>query len=97
MEPRRLNDLISDLIKKVEKRKWIGEEKIFQFLKDCAGNIIEKEITPVRVDKKIIILNVSSPAWMNELSFLKEKIIECINKKAGKNIIKDIKFFLNRR
>ncbi len=97
MEPRRLNDLISDVLKDVEKRKGIGEEEIFRFLKVCVGNIIKKEITPVRVDRKTIILSVSSPAWMNELSFLKGKIVKCVNKKAGKEIIKDIRFFLQRR
>jgi len=96
MEPQRLNDLISDVLKDVEKRKGIGEEEIFRFLKVCVGNIIKKEITPVRVNRKTIILNVSSPAWMNELSFLKEKIIKCVNKKAGKKIIKDIKFKIKR-
>ena len=96
MEPQRLNNLISDVLKNVENRKGIGEDKIFHFLKMCVGKIIEKEITPVRIDRKIIILNVSSPAWMNELSFLKEKIVRCINRKAGKKIIKDIKFKIKR-
>jgi len=97
MEPRKLNDLISEVLKGVEKRKGIGEDEIFRFLKDCVGKIIEKEIMPVRIDRKTIILSISSPVWMNEVSFLKEKIIKCINKKAGKTIIQDIRFFLQRR
>ncbi len=97
MEPQRLNNLISDVLKDVKKRKGIGDEEIFRLLKMCVGKIIEKEITPVRIDRKTIILSVSSPAWMNELSFLKVKIIRCINEKAGEKIINNIKFFLQRR
>ena len=97
MEPQKLNDLISDLLNNVKKRKGIGENKIFEYLFECAGKIIEKEITPVRIENKIMVISVSTPAWMNELSFLKEKIIRCINKKAGSEMIKDIRMFIKRR
>lgn len=40
----------------------------------------------------ILVVNVSSPAWMQELQFLKGMILEKLEKELGAGIIRDIRF-----
>ncbi len=42
----------------------------------------------------ILYVRVDGPSWMNQLYLIKEDIIEKLNEAAGRNFVKDIKFFL---
>ena len=45
-----------------------------------------------KIEKGVLFVRVESPVWRNELSFMKQNLIENINKKLNKQIVKDIKF-----
>lgn len=48
-------------------------------------------IAPAHYQKDTLTINVSSPAWAQEIIMRKPKIIEEMNKKAGKEIIKNLR------
>lgn len=51
----------------------------------------DKNITPGFFRENYIVLNVSSPAWAQEVIMRKQKIIDEINKKAGREVIKNLR------
>lgn len=53
---------------------------------------VGKHAEAVKIRNKTLYISTSSPAWAQELSFLKNDIIEKFNKKAGKEAVNDIKF-----
>lgn len=55
---------------------------------------IASETRALKYLQGILYVEVTSSVWANELTFLKSKIIETINKKNGKEIVKDIRFLV---
>ena len=44
------------------------------------------------VERGILIVRTTTPAWRQELLFQKKEIIKAINKELKNNIVKDIRF-----
>lgn len=51
----------------------------------------EQNIEPAYFKKNILVIKVKTPAWGQEVIMRKEKIIEEMNKKAGEQIIKNLR------
>ena len=53
---------------------------------------IGKQTEAVKIRNRTLYVSTRSPAWAQELSFLKDKIIKKFNEQAGEEAIQDIKF-----
>jgi predicted nucleic acid-binding Zn ribbon protein len=51
----------------------------------------EKYIKPAYFKKDILVIEVESPAWAQEIIMRKPQIIDEMNKKAGRQIIKSLR------
>jgi predicted nucleic acid-binding Zn ribbon protein len=94
MEPH----LLANVLKKYVHSKPLGEsllkiEVLDQWDKICPP-VIAKHARPVGFKDKKLSLAVNSSAWLNELTFFKEDLITALNRKAGKEVIKEIRFYL---
>lgn len=60
------------------------------------GEIVGERIAEVseaqKVEQGVLTVQVSSPVWRNELTFMKRELIDRINEALAKNVVKDIKF-----
>ena len=61
-----------------------------------AGEAIARNARPVKIEKKKLYLSVSNAAWMNELTYLKDELIEKINSMAHGELIEDISMRVGR-
>ncbi|MHB8482202.1 MAG: DUF721 domain-containing protein [Nitrospiria bacterium] len=57
-----------------------------------AGPQIASHTLPYQLKFKRLFLYVDSSAWMNHLNYLKQELMDRINKVAGENWVKDILF-----
>jgi predicted nucleic acid-binding Zn ribbon protein len=90
--------LLADVLKKYVHSKPLGEsllkiEVLTQWDEICP-NVIAKHATPIGFKDKKLSLEVNSSAWLNELTFFKEELIAALNERAGKKVIKEIRFYL---
>lgn len=53
---------------------------------------VKKHTEAIKVRGRVLFVNTSSPAWAQELTFLKTAIISKFNERAGAQAIRDIKF-----
>ena len=65
-------------------RKAIPE--IFEKLTEAPQNI-----NPANYKDSILVINTTTPAWAQEVIMRKSKIIDELNTRLGKNVIKDLK------
>ena len=70
----------------------IAQNKALNSWKEIVGDTVAKNTEPDRVEHGVIIVKVSSPTWRQELYFQKKEIIQKINNKIGKKVIRDIRF-----
>ncbi len=62
---------------------------------EIVGTDLGKRIFPRRLKGRLLVISVSSSAWMQEMSYLKAALIEKIGQAAGPEIVTDIKFTLD--
>jgi predicted nucleic acid-binding Zn ribbon protein len=53
---------------------------------------IKRNTEPVKIRNRTLFIQAASPAWANELTYLKREIIKRFNQQAGSEAISDIRF-----
>lgn len=72
--------------------KAIEQNKAVVEWPEIVGERVAEVSHAEKIEKGVLFVKVESPVWRNELSFMKQNLIENINKKLNKQIVKDIKF-----
>ena len=70
----------------------LDAHRIWQQWKDVVGPTIAENTRPQAVKGKLLLVNVSSAPWMQQLQFLKSELIEKLNDTLGKEVVGDIRF-----
>ncbi len=92
--PEHIGKILEKILNKIEKRQEEKLEfsKILENLNLVLGKKISAHVKPYKVYKKKLILLVNAPAYLQELLFKKERIIEAVNNTFGKEIIREVNF-----
>jgi predicted nucleic acid-binding Zn ribbon protein len=88
----KISDVLLKIAKKFDLEIKIVEHTINKNWTKLVGERIASHTKPDTVSYRKLLVYVDSPAWMQQLTFLKEDIIKNINEASGRQIIKDIKF-----
>ena len=70
----------------------LGAYRLWQQWKDVVGPAIAENTRPEAIKGKLLLVNVSSAPWMQQLQFLKPDLIEKLNETLGKEVVGDIRF-----
>jgi len=89
-------ELLKNAIKKAVEKTGIDnalkqESAVFLWSK-TVGGAVAAVTEATGVDKGVLIVKTSSPAWRQELHMQKKEIINKINKKIGSKAIREIRF-----
>ena len=87
-----ISNVFSRLFRELGIDKAIEQNQAVVQWSDIVGERIAQVSEAVKIEKGTLFIRVDSPVWRNELSFMKENLIENMNKALKKNIVKDIKF-----
>ncbi len=60
---------------------------------NVVGDLIARVSNPDRIERDILFIKCSNPAWKQELHFFKEEIKNNVNKFFNKEMVNDIKIF----
>lgn len=66
--------------------------KLLSAWKEIAGDRVGQQTEAVKISNGTLYVLASSPAWAQELTFLKSEFINKFNLIAGSEIITDIRF-----
>lgn len=66
--------------------------RLWQQWKKVVGPAIAENTQPEVIKGKLLLVNVSSSPWMQQLQFLKPELIEKLNETLGKELVGDIRF-----
>lgn len=87
-----LHDVLAELFRalKIEGRMEYGA--VYKIWSEAVGEQIARNAYPAAFRGGTLFVNVASSPWMQELSFLKGKILEKLNSRLGNARLKDIRF-----
>jgi predicted nucleic acid-binding Zn ribbon protein len=72
--------------------KGIAQQNAMDIWPGVVGKNVSKNTEPISVEHGTMTVKTETPAWRQELQFQKKQIIETLNKKLNKKVIKDIRF-----
>lgn len=91
-KPEQAGKILDRLTVKMGIASRLESEKAVVLWGEAVGKNIARRAKAVSVRNRILFVIVQNSAWLQELSLLKEGIIEKINSLVGKDVVKDIVF-----
>jgi predicted nucleic acid-binding Zn ribbon protein len=91
-EPRSFGSALGEVLCRLGLGQKLKEYEILERWKEIVGERIALQSDPEHIEKGTLLVRVKSPAWRNELLFLKREILQKINARAGQELVKDIIF-----
>lgn len=90
--PDKLHAVFDALYKQLNFDRATEEYRAMKLWAEVAGAYITKVSQIEKIDRGTLYVKVKNAAWRNELIFKKAGIIEEMNKRLGKDFVKDIIF-----
>lgn len=91
-QPEKAGKILDRLTTKMGIAARLESEKAVILWEEAVGKNIARRAKAVSVRNRILFVVVQNSAWLQELSLLKEGIIEKLNSLVGKDVVKDIVF-----
>jgi predicted nucleic acid-binding Zn ribbon protein len=88
-----LNQLIHQFLESVGIGAKIEENSAIVYWDSVVGQEISQRTEPYKIAEGILYVRVKDPVWRNELQFFKNEIIDKLNSRIGKQLVKEVKFF----
>lgn len=88
----RLSDILTSILKDRGWNRVVRQHRVFEEWDGVVGEIIAKNAQPIRIDRGVLVVIVTSPVWTQELSLMKETIIGRLNDRLGEPLVLDIRF-----
>ena len=89
-----VNDLISGIKEKESRKK---KAKIGEYIAKTLGEQSREHVGVSGLRKGSLYISVDNSAWLQELSLMKQDLVNSINVKFKEDIVKDIKIRLIRK
>ena len=86
----KLGDAISQIFKEEKLDEKYSIFAIRNGWEGIVGKIVAKHTTQINYAQGILFVSIDSPIIRNETSYVKEEIIEKVNKFVGKRLIKEL-------
>lgn len=87
-----INDVISRIKEKGSKKK---RAKIGEYIAETLGEQSRRHVEVSGLRRGSLYISVDNSAWLQELSLMKEDLVNSINVKFKEDIVKEIKIRLN--
>jgi hypothetical protein len=88
-----IKDILAEILGRPDIKKGMDSSKPLIFWEKIVGERIASHTRPVKITKKVLFINTTSPVWAQQLSLMKMTLIQKINEYLGvENAIQDIRF-----
>jgi predicted nucleic acid-binding Zn ribbon protein len=91
-EPERAGNILDRLTTNMGIAARLEHEKAVVLWEEAVGRNIARRARAVSIRNGILFVIVRNSAWLQELSLLREGIIEKLNSLIGKNVVREIVF-----
>jgi len=89
---RPLGDVIKEVLKKYRLEDHLVETQLIESWRSVCGDMIAMHTLSLSVKEGTMYVKVDSSALRQELQYRKEKLMEMLNKTAGREVIRDMVF-----
>jgi len=83
-------------LKRLELSTKLKEYGVWPIWNEIVGATIARNAQPEKIRNGTLFVKVASPTWMQELQYMKEMISEKLNQSLGREVVKNIFFFVGK-
>ena len=87
-----VSGILADLLNKHRRESGREMIRIYELWEDIVGTVIAKNAQPVACQKRLLLVNVTSSVWIQQLQYLKGDILSRLREVSGDLFVDDIKF-----
>ena len=87
-----LKEAIKELLDAYRLKDKLTETQLIHAWDKVVGKMCAQHTKWLYINKKVLYVELDSPALRHELSYAKTKIMEMLHKEVGEEVIKDIVF-----
>jgi len=91
-----ISGCLEKLLKKLELDKKLLGWGVLEIWEEVVGPRIASNAKPTAYRDSKLFVEVTTTAWVHELTFMRKDILTRINARLGKSVIRDIVFSLAR-
>ena len=90
----KLAEVLDKSLKRLDPTGRLGEYGVWPIWNDVVGDTIARNAQPEKIRQGTLFVKVSGPVWMQQLQYMKDTIAEKLNRGLGREIVKNIFFFV---
>lgn len=91
-----IKQALENVLKEYEITGDMEVYKIFHLWDGIVGDKTARHTKPVRVNDAVLFVEVDDPLWLTQLRYMKTDIMEKIDARVRKGVLKDLRFYLKR-
>jgi predicted nucleic acid-binding Zn ribbon protein len=95
-KPQSIHSILEKTLKDLEIDVSLKGYSIWGAWKEIVGNSVARQTQPRAIRNRILFIDVSHSTWIQQLQFLKPKLLEKLNDFLGESPIQDIRFKLGK-
>lgn len=89
--PSRIDYLLDDALASAGMTDGIDKLRMFMLWEEAVGPSIARKTSPLSYARGVLVVRSVNAAWQNELTYLKNDIVNKVNKLAGKKLVEELK------
>ncbi|MBI4208807.1 MAG: DUF721 domain-containing protein [Deltaproteobacteria bacterium] len=91
-QPRAIGQILSDSLRKANLGRVVREGQLLKDWPQIVGPAVAQKAHPTSLKGKVLTVEVQDAAWRHQLSLMKLRLQEQINKAMGEEVVKDLFF-----
>ena len=91
-----IKSALENVLKEYNIKEDMDVYKIFHLWGVIVGDKTARHTKPVRINNNTLFVEVDDALWLTQLRYMKIDIMDKIDGKVKKGVLKDIKFYLKR-
>lgn len=92
----KLGEILGKSLKRLDLSPRLEEYGVWPIWNEIVGATIARNAQPEKIRNGTLFVKVASSTWMQELQYMKEMISEKLNQSLGRQVVKNIFFFVGK-
>jgi predicted nucleic acid-binding Zn ribbon protein len=89
-----LKKVVQRVLREYNFTEDIDAYRVFSLWKDIVGEKMADHTKPVRINERVLYVEVDDPLWLTQLKYMKVDILNKIDMRIKKGALKDVRFYL---
>lgn len=84
--PRPLNDVLAKVLRRMKMSDETSAMGLFSQWRQIVGDGVADHVTPLRLEKRILTVEVDDAAWATQLKFLESQLLSTLKENVGDEV-----------